>query len=450
MLRLALPVLAEQALGILVWFSDRVLTGHYLETAHQAAVTLMAYLMWLVVGMFAVVGIGATAMVARFVGAHDRRLARRVTNQAVTVGAGLAIAVTLMAWAEGDQLIRWLQLRGESARLAEIYLNYMLPIIPMIMLSSVGIACLRGAGDMVAGLWVMSIVNVVNVLVSWVLVLGVGPFPCMGWSGIAAGTMVGHGVGGLLVLGLLVRGRSGLRLRWRWMRPDGVLIRRLLRIGIPGGADMLSMIGCHLWFVSVIARLGDVATAAHGVALCVESLGFLPGAAFQAAATTMTGQYLGARDYHRANRSVVLACLVGIGLMGSVGVLMFTLAEPLARLFVRAEQIDVARQAVPLLRTVSIAQPALAMVLIITGALRGAGDTRWPLIFSLVGLLGVRIPGAYWLALPEIYIPVLGITITGWGLGVVGAWYAMAVDLHVRAALVVYRFSHGGWRRIEV
>jgi putative MATE family efflux protein len=450
MLTLAIPVLIEQVLGMLVGFSDRVLTGHYLETPHLAAITLMSYVLWLLWGVFQIVAIGATAMVARLVGAGDFRSAQRITNQAFVVGAGLAALVALLGLLLGEQAVHFLQLQGEAATLAVTYFRYILPAMPLIMVETVAIACLRGAGDMISGLIIMALVNVVNVGVSWALVLGLGPLPNLGWDGIAIGTLCGYVVGGLLALGLLVRGRWGLRIDWRGLWPDRDLIRRLLRIGLPGGLDVLSVIGCQLWFLSVINQLGDQAAAAHGVAICVESMAYLPGAAFQMAATTLAGQYLGARDYHKASRSVLLACLVGGGLMVSMGAVFYMQAYPLAQLFVRSEQADVARLAAPLLRTVAMAIPALALSMILSGALRGAGDTRWPLVFSLVGFLGVRIPAAHWLAFESVRIPGTAWIIAGCGLGVLGAWCAMVTDLTVRAAMIAYRFWHGGWKQIEV
>jgi putative MATE family efflux protein len=320
----------------------------------------------------------------------------------------------------------------------------------MIMIEAVGVACLRGAGDMLSGLVVMASTNAVNIVVSWALVLGPGPIPKLGWEGIAVGTACGHTFGALLIVVMMARGRSGLAVRWPMLGPDRDLIRRLLRVGVPGGMDTLLIILCHLWFVAVINRLGDLAAAAHGVAIRIESLAFLSGTAFQVAATTMSGQYLGARDHRKAGRSVLLACLVGGGVMTMAGVIFFAIPLPLARLFVRTDQLDVALTAVPLLRIVAVGMPALAVAMILNGALRGAGDTRWPLLFSLIGFLGVRIPLAYWLAFEQ--LSMFGGTwpIDGWNLGVVGTWYAMLVDLHVRAVLVLYRFFHGGWKRVEV
>jgi len=450
MLRLAIPVLIEQVLTMLVGFSDRVLTGHYLETPHLAAITLMSYVLWMFWGVFQVVTIAATAMVARCVGAGDSRSARKVTNQAFVVGAVLAATVVLLGAVLAERLVHFLQLEGEAAALATTYFRYMLPAVPLIMAQTVGIACLRGAGDMVSGLIIMATVNLVNVSVSWALMLGLGPLPELGWEGIAIGTLCGYIVGGLLAVGLLVRGRFGLRLEWSELRPDRELIRRLLRVGLPGGADVLSIIACQLWFLAVINQLGDRATAAHGVAIGVESMAYLPGAAFQMAATTLAGQYLGARDCRKASRSVLMAVLVGGGVMVSMGVIFYVRAYPLAQLFVKSDQADVARLAAPLLQTVALAIPALALTMILSGALRGAGDTRWPLVFSLVGFLGVRIPTAYWLALESVRIPGTTWIIAGCGLGVLGAWCAMVTDLTVRATLVVCRFWQGGWKQIEV
>ena len=146
MLWLALPVLLEQVLAMLVGLSDRILTGFYLETSHLAAINLMAYILWLMYEMFAVVAIGGTAMVARFVGAGDQETAGRVTNQAMVVGAGMAVLTTGFWAVAGPWAVTALQLNGEAAKQALTYINYVLPVIPLIMIQAIGIACLRGAG----------------------------------------------------------------------------------------------------------------------------------------------------------------------------------------------------------------------------------------------------------------------------------------------------------------
>lgn len=443
-------MLVEQFLAMLLGLSDTLLTGHYLSTSHLAAMGSLGYLIWLMHGMFSLIAIGATAMVARFTGAGDHEAARRTTGQAYLLGIALAGVAGLVGWMVTRDSNSVMGLHGESALLACQFLRALLLVLPAIMCQAVGIACLRGTGDMVSGFLVMLLINAVNLAVSWPLVLGWGPLPAMGWNGLILGTTSGCLTGGTVVLVLLLRGRSGLHIRWSYLRPDWALLRRLLWVGLPGGADVLLVIGCQLWFVSAINQLGDVAAAAHGVAIRAEALAYLPGVALQMAVMTLVGQHLGARDPRQAGRTVWIACLIGEGLMTTSGAIVFYFAPQITRLFADVGNAQVADQASPLLQTVSLAMPVFALILIVTGALRGAGDTRWPLVISLAGFVGVRIPAAYWLAFPEVHLLGSTWTIPGWGLGVVGAWYAMVTDLTVRAALLFYRFWRGRWKEIEV
>lgn len=422
---------------MLVGFSDTFLTARYLAQDHLAAMNLMAYALWLVVDIFIVVSIGATAIIARYIGAGDSTAACRAANQALLVGAAMVLPLMILSIAFTDQLVAMMQLEGAAAELSSQYMHIVLPALPMVMLGTVSIACLHGAGDTLTGFIAMGVVNVVNVAVSWGLMLGWGPLPELGWQGIAIGTTAGYVVGGVIMLGVLLRGRAGLRLRLSLLAPDMDLIRRMLRVGIPGGIDVLAMIACHFWFVAIINQLGTVSAAAHGLAIRIESLSYLPGYAFQVAASTLAGQYLGAKDPRNATRAVVLSCALGGGVMCVAGTIFFFGAEPLIGLFIQDDMPEVQSLAAPLLRLAAVATPFLAVTMILSGALRGVGDTRWPLAITLIGLLAIRIPGAYWA--------------TGYlGLGVRGAWLAMVVDLVVRCLLIGYRFWHGGWRKTKV
>jgi putative MATE family efflux protein len=437
LLRLVWPVLVEQVLVMLVGFSDTVLAGHYLTESHLAAMTVIAYSLWLFTNLFTFVSIGAIAMVARFVGAGDWPAANRVANQSFALGALLALAFTTAGLLLGDRLAAILQLEGEPAVLASRYLRFIIPMLPFMMLEAVGIGCLRGAGDMVTGLVAMIMVNVVNITVGWSLLLGVGPLPSWGWDALPTGAACGHVLGGCIPFVLLLRGRAGLRVDRSLFRWDADLARRILRIGLPGGLDVLSVVACQFAFIAIIDRLGPVATAAHGVAIRIESLAYLPGYAFQVASATLVGQYLGARDFLRARRSVLVACATSGSLLLVAEIVLFFGSRQLVDLFLSAEQADVAAVAPALVRIVSFAMVPLALMQVFTGALRGAGDTRWPLAFTFIGFLGVRLPLAWLLA-------------HQWGWGVEGAWYAMVIDLAFRCTLVSYRFAQGGWKRIEV
>jgi putative MATE family efflux protein len=453
MLRVALPVLAEQLLRMLVGFSDTILAGRYLGKDELAAMGMMNYLLWFLYTLFGVVAVGATALVARFVGAGQAAMARRVVQQSMVLGLALTVVLMTAGLLWVDRFVSLVQLSGMPARLAAEFLRAMLCILPFVMLEEVGIACLRGAGDTVSGLAAMSVVNVVNVSVAWSLIAGgFQPWPGFsGWDALIAGAVAGNCAGGAIVAALLICGRANLTLRLRRLAVlDGPLARRLLRIGGPGGMDQLVIVMCHLWYVSIINRLGPVATAAHGIGVRIESLAYLPGFAFQVAAATLVGQYLGAGNPRLAARSVLAALFAGGGIMVAAGGVLFAAPEPLIRLLVAADEDQVIRLAASLLPIVALAMPALAVVSILAGALRGAGDTRCLLAITLFGLLAVRIPAANWCAYNEFWIPVVDQTVPGLSLGAAGAWYAMVVDSTVRCLLVLARFFQGGWKRVRV
>ncbi len=448
-MRLVTPVLIEQTLIMFVGLVDTWLAGRYLgEDRFLAAIGLMSYVLWLLPSMFAAAAIGATAMVSRFVGAQDRPAASKVANQALLVGIALAVVVTALVSQLGSRFVLLMQLEDEAAQLAAKYLMVLIPVIPAIMVEQVGIASLRGAGDTLSGFVVMTVVNLVNVVVSASFVCLLDGSTQFKWFGLALGTAIGHGLGATLILGMLLRGRAGLRLGFAGLRPDVNIIVRLLRVGIPGGVDVLAILCCHLWFLSIINGLGTAAAAAHGLAVRIESLAYLPGTAFQVAAATMAGQYLGAGDQRRAKRGVLMACWVGGAIMAGAGLVMFFGAQPLTQLFLGNDPnlSATAATAAGLLRLVAFTMPSLALTMILTGALRGAGDTRWPLAFTFIGFLGIRIPLAYWLSRSEIQLPGVDFLITG----VYGAWCAMAVDVILRSILVVVRFFQGGWKKTRV
>jgi putative MATE family efflux protein len=452
MLVLALPVLAEESLNLAVGYTDWFLAGRMLPGEEpKAAMGLMAYVMWLLPSLFSFVSIGATALVARFVGARDFRNATHATTQALLLGAGLAVVGIVLTVALAGPFVHAMQLRGETAALALRYIRIVTWGIPAIMLEYVGTACLRGAGDTVSGLVARVVLNLVNIVLSISLVAGLWFFPKLGWDGIAIGTTVGHWCAGIIILALLLRGRAGLRAfsGARLVQFDTELMRRMLRVGMPGGIDVLSIIGCHLAYLAIINSLGTVAQAAHGLGVRIEALSYLPGSAFQVAAATLAGQSLGAANPRQAMRSVLASLLVAVVIMSAAGVVFFFWGEQLAMIFT-GDQSAITELTGRLLKIVACATPVLAVLMVLTGALRGAGDTRWMLAITFVGLVGVRLPLACFLALSEIPIPLMGVVLPGVGLGVIGAWYAMAIDCTVRATLAAVRFRQGGWKGVRV
>ena len=123
--------------------------------------------------------------------------------------------------------------------------------------------------------------------------------------------------------------------------------------------------------------------------------------------------------------------------MTTVGIAFYFGGSQLAGFFLAPEDTAIAALSSQLLRIAGLAMLPLAIEMVLIGALRGAGDTRWPLVFTFVGFLGIRIPLTY-----------LSIDVFEWG--VIGAWYAMLADLVARCLMVLYRFYHGDWKNLTV
>ncbi|MFO0909432.1 MAG: MATE family efflux transporter [Isosphaeraceae bacterium] len=178
------------------------------------------------------------------------------------------------------------------------------------------------------------------------------------------------------------------------------------------------------------------------MAIRCEAIAFLTVTAFAVPAGTLTGQYLGARRPDLAGRAARISWAMGCLILAALGVLLFTQAGPMFRIFLGGGKPAVSEAGVPVLRIVAFGMPALATINVLSGALRGAGDTRWPWLFAAIGYLGIRLPLTYVLARPE--------TSGAWAFGLQGAWLAMLVDLYVRGALYAARFQGGRWREATV
>jgi putative MATE family efflux protein len=449
---LVLPVLAEQLLALSVGFVDKWLAGNLFTGPEPlAAVGLVAYCLAFLPVLFAMPVAAATALVARHIGAGEPAAARRGLAQCAMVAVVPTLAMGLLAVAFGSRLVEALGLPPESSRLAERYLGIVLPALPAIAVIWVGVAGLRGAGDMVAGLVSMSVVNLVNAGASYALATGALGLPRLGWDGLAWGTVAGYVCGAACVVMFLATDSRGLRPRRSDWALHGDWLRRITRVGLPAGVDAAANAACHLTFLSIVNRLGNVDAAAHAVAVTIESLAFLPGSAFQVAAATLVGQHLGGRDERRARSGLWTAAASAAVLMGLVGAVFYQFAEPLAWWFGGAGGgRPVAELAAALVRIVAFAQPPLALLMVLSGGLRGAGATRPPLVVNFLGLVALRLPLALLLSSDTIQLPAGLGTLVGQGLGARGAWLAMAADLTARGLAMAAIVARPGWTRVRV
>ncbi len=433
-LGLAWPAIVDNFLHTLTHTVDMVMVGR-LGASYLAAVGLGGQVLFIFQSLMIAVTVGTVAMVARSIGEQDKVRARNVLEQCLFFGALIAFTATpFLSFYAGDFLHIY-RAEEEVLTIASHYLEIAVFGTAFIFVCLASAQALRGAGDTKTPLVISSIINGTNVGLNYILIFGKLGFPPLGVRGAAIGTTLAFVLGSAFYIVLLWRKKLRLHISFRGFSPDLTVVRKILAIGTPAAAEQLVIQMGFLVYTVIITSFGTESIAAHQIGMRIQSFSFMPGLGFAIAATALVGQNLGAKKPREAEKSGWEACRMAILLMVGVAAFIFIFAENIAQIFVNEE--NVIERAVIFIRILAFGEPAIAIHFTIGGALRGAGDTKWPLYASTVGLYGFRIPLALFLSYTV-------------GIGVIGAWIAMTVEYFVRSFFVSLRFRRGGWKTIEV
>lgn len=433
-LDLAWPVIIANFLQVLATTVDLVMVGR-IGVAEIAAVGVGGNLVFFTFTVLIGITSGTIALVARSVGARRPRQADHFLFQSLVLGGLLSIPLLLVGTFFSREIVAPFSPTAQVRDLAADYVSLIFYSVPALFTIFIGTAALRAAGDTKTPLIIGVIENLVNFAINYTLIFGNFGFPALGVRGAAIGTSVSYFVGAMLFLGLFAdhRVRIGLDrekpvFNWRTMK-------RILGIGLPAATEQFAFqVGILIWIVFVVS-FGEAAVAAHQIGLRVQSFAFMPGLGLSIASSALTGQNLGAKLPDRAHRSAVEATKMSIAVMGAIAAFNFVFAPWIALAFSEPGQaVDLA---VTFIRLHAISIPAVALFFTISGSLRGAGDTRWPLYASVIGTYAVRLPLSAF----------LGYTL-GWGL--LGVWIALPIEYYLRSLIIVQRFNGGAWKATTV
>jgi len=293
----------------------------------------------------------------------------------------------------------------------------------------------RGFGDTRTPLYVTLLANAVNAVLDYGLIFGELGLPAWGVRGAGAATAVGHWVGAVVLFMAFRRRAVNERFDTRPVRPDRESIRRFLRIGAPIGGQWCVGMTSFAFFTTVVARMGDTSMAASQAFVMLLSLSFMQAVGISIAASTLVGRYVGAGDEVAAGRSFRSSIAIGLGLSGLIAALYIAIPGPLLRIF--TDDPGVVALGRPLLVVGALFQIFDFVAIVTEGALRGAGDTRWPFAVETALGWGFFVPLAY----------LLGVVLGG---GLTGAWIGGLIYIIALAGVLQYRFRSGAWRRIRI
>ena len=394
-LLLAIPMMLEMALQSVFSVTD-IFWVSRLGPDALASVGLTESLLTLIFAISSGLSTSATALVARRIGEHDPEGAATDAVQAILVAIVVSLVLGLPLFFMASKL---LSLMGATAPVAKIGLNYArisLGASGIIILLSLNNAIFRGAGDAAVAMRLLWAANGINLVLDPLLIYGVGPFPKLGVTGPAVGTLIGRGCIVLYQFYRLSRGTERFRIAAEHLRFAPEAARRFLRVSAAGMAQFLLEQGSWLGLVRLVSLFGANAIAGYTIGIRVIGFVLLPSIGLSNAAATLVGQNVGAGSPDRAKASVWRTSFLNLAFLGTISLLFIIFARTLISPFSHDEAVKTT--AVECLRFFSAGNLMFAFVAVFLQAFNGAGDTLTPTYINLFSFWVVEIPLAWWLA----------------------------------------------------
>ncbi len=422
LLRLALPIVAVQVGLMLMGVVDTVMVGHL--SAQALAAVAIGNLVWfgsVVIGMGTLMGLDP--IVAQAVGARDEKGVAQGVQRGLVLAFALSIPPALALFATAPAL-RFAAQPADVIPLAASYTAWTAPSILPFYLFVVLRQSLQALHRTRPILLSIILANLLNAGLNWVLIYGKLGFPALGVTGAAISTTIGRWFMPVMLLAFAWR---DLRPALRPWRPDAIHLAplgRMLLIGLPIGAMTFLEYTAFGAVGLLMGRMGTVPVAAHQVAINIASLTFMVPLGVGQAAAVLVGHAVGAEDLPHARRAARAALVYGVGFMAFTAMLFLLVPGRLAAIY--TSDVAAATLAAALIPVAGVFQLFDGMQAVAAGVLRGAGDTRVPLLINL---------GGFWVAGIPLSLA-LGFNA---GLGPVGLWWGLAAGLAVVALVLVLR-----------
>ncbi len=432
-LALLLPMLLTNALQLAAGTLDNIYLGHLLGTQAVAAAAAFFPVFFLLLALVMGLATGAMVLIGQAWGAHRPQQARAVAGSAVALILLLSVLVMAVGGGVAPHLLTALgtpaPILGESI----VYARVLLLAAPAFFLLWLATAVSRAVGDAKTPLQALLLATLIGLLCTPLMILGWGGLPRQG----AASAAVSAALASLLALGWLL---------WRWRRMghplapgrellrvirfDGVLIRSMLRIGLPSSLQMLSLAIAEIVLLAWINRYGYTATAAYGAVNQLMSWVQLPAMSLGITATILAAHAVGAGRTARLPAIARTGVLLGLATLGMVVVLVVVLAPGLTGLILAAT--EVRELAASQLRTVVWGVLAMGVSAVLVGVMRGSGTVWRPALLGMTAVVLVELPLAMWLQARH---------------GLAGLWWAWPLGLAAMLVMQVMCFAR--WRRVH-
>lgn len=432
-----LPAMVELLMSQLFHMVDTIMLGHSsISTVAIAAVGLTNTPFNMCNGIMNALNVGTTAAVAWAIGAKKAEDAQAITRTSLSMNFIIGCIVTILLYAGAPAIITFMKAEPDSYAYAVEYLQIIaLGMLPLGLTYGIT-GSMRGAGKTKLPMLYNLFANLLNVIGNYLLIYGKFGFPELGVAGAAISTTVSRWVALVLAVCVLYFGKHPIRQKFSLdFIPRKEWLQRITRVGSTAAAEQMIMQIGFMMFALTVSGLGTATFAAHQIALNVNGLTWMPAQAFGVAATAIVGQCLGAGDKEKARDFVKVIHRMSLCVAALIAVTFLLTSQYIAALY--TTDAATAAQAAIALKLIAVGLPGICTQIPIAAALRGAGDARFPLIASALGIWIFRVA-----------VAPLFVNVFGWGL--TGAWLSIALDQTTRATVVYSRFRTGKWMHKKV
>ncbi len=428
-LAMAAPAIIEMGLNTILGVADMIMIGQMIGSGAIASVGFSNQIMYFLIFTFSAFNTGAIAMISRAHGEQNLDKMKRIAEQNVVLNLLMGLAVTSLAYLFRSEIFKIYDIEPKIFNDALIYFNYILiGFVPM-FLSFAFASILRGSGDTKTPMWITGFANILNIIGNYILITGWGIFPEMGIGGAALSTSLSRTVALFIYIYVLYVKNSDIKLKAKWF-VDKHILAPLFRISLPGGLEQFFMQLSFLVVGVFISKLDTNAESLFRILIQIESLSFMPAVGISIAAATLVGNALGKKDIQKASEIGTTSSVLGIFWGILVGILFVSLPLPLLYAFTTDQTII--SLGIPVMIYMAFNQPGLNYMIVMGGALRGAGDTFKLMLYTMVRLWALFVPLSY------LFILTLH-------QGVAGLWQAEIVSILTTAFIIFRRFHSRKW-----
>ncbi len=423
---LSMPAIMAQLTSIIMQYIDAAMVGRLGANA-SAAIGVVASSTWLFSGLCMAAIAGFSIQAAHFIGAKEFQKAKEVLGHSLLVVLGVGLVMAAIGAAISGQLPLRLGSDVEIRQDASAYFLVFACSLPMVALNRLAASMLQCSGNMKVPGILNSLMCIWDIVLNAVFIYGME----LGVLGAALGTAMSEVITAGFMLYFLLKKTPMLHMdKGVRFRLQPMYLSRALKLSLPIACERCIMSGALVLTTGMVAPLGAVATASNSLAVTAESLCYMPGFGIGEAATTLIGQSMGARRKDMIRSFSRITVVFAMIFMAATAVLLYVFAPILMGIL--SPDLEVQQLGAGILRIEAFAEPLYGASIVISGVLRGAGDTLMCSVLSLVSLWCVRIPLSYLLVKP---------------LGLIGIWIAMCTELCFRGTIFIVRLVRGKWMR---